>query len=70
MISKGIISKENQELGDKIMLGFRIAYEKLVRESALHGESLVFGQNGKSVYIPATELLKEIESKKLLTKNL
>jgi hypothetical protein len=64
MITKGTISKENQELGDKIMLGFRMAYEKLVRESALHGESLVFGQNGKTVYIPAVELLKEIENKK------
>ena len=64
MIRKGIISKENQELSAKIMLGFRMAFEKLVRESALHGESLVFGRNGKSVYIPATELLKEIESKK------
>ena len=64
MNTKGTISKENQELSDKIMLGFRMAYEKLVRESALHGESLVFGQNGKTVYIPATELLKDIENKK------
>mgnify|MGYP000321042275 FL=1 len=64
MITHGTISKENQELRDKIMLGFRMAYEKLVRESALHGESLVFGQNGKTVYIPATELLKDIENKK------
>ncbi len=64
MSTKGTISKENQELSDKIMLGFRMAYEKLVRESALHGESLVFGQNGKTVYIPATELLKDIENKK------
>lgn len=64
MTSKGIISKENQELGDKIMLGFRLAYEKLVKESALHGESLVFGKNGKSIYVPATELLKDIERKK------
>jgi|GEM_PF-2284456 len=64
MITHGTISKENQELRDKIMLGFKMAYEKLVRESALHGESLVFGQNGKTVYIPATELLKDIENKK------
>ena len=64
MITHGTISKENQELRDKIMLGFRMAYEKLVRESALHGESLVFGQNGKTIYIPATELLKDIENKK------
>ncbi len=64
MITKGTISKENQELGAKIMLGFKMAYEKLVRESALHGESLVFGRNGKSVYIPATELLKDIERTK------
>ena len=63
MITHGTISKENQELRDKILLGFRMAYEKLVRESALHGESLVFGQNGKTIYIPATELLKDIENK-------
>ena len=64
MIKKGSISRENQELSDKIMLGFRLAYEKLVKESALHGESLVFGKNGKTVYVPAIELLKDIENKK------
>jgi hypothetical protein len=48
MIKKGSISRENQELSDKIMLGFRLAYEKLVKEAALHGESLVFGKNGEN----------------------
>jgi hypothetical protein len=64
MIMKGTISRENQDLSDKIMLGFRMAYEKLVKESALHGESLVFGRNGKTVRIPAVELLKDIERKR------
>ena len=64
MIKKGTISQENQELSAKIMLGFKLAFEKLVKESALHGESLVFGKNGKTVLIPAVELLKDIENKK------
>ena len=63
IIKKGSISRENQELSDKIIKGFRLAYEKLVKESALHGESLVFGKNGKTVYVPAVELLKDLESK-------
>jgi len=64
MVTKGTISKENEILLNKISLGFKIAYEKLVKESALHGQSLVFGKNGKTVHIPAVELLKDIENKK------
>lgn len=64
MITKGKISRENEILLEKITLGFRMAYEKLVKESALHGGSLVFGRNGKTVHVPAIELLKEIENKK------
>ena len=64
MGTKGTISKENELLLHKISVGFRIAYEKLVKESALHGESLVFGNNGKTVRIPAVELLRDIEKKK------
>ena len=56
--------KQNQEIENKIVLGFKMAYEKLVREKALHNRSLVFGDNGKIVRISAVELLKEIESKK------
>jgi hypothetical protein len=41
-----------------------MAYEKLVKESALHGRNLVFGKNGKPVHIPAVELLKNIEKRK------
>ncbi len=64
MARKGNMSKENEILLNKISLGFRIAYEKLVKEAALHGETLVFGRNGKPVHIPAVELLKDIENKK------
>lgn len=64
MGTKGTISKENEILLNKITLGFRLAYEKLVKESALHGESLLFGRNGKTVRIPAIELLKDLERKR------
>jgi hypothetical protein len=60
MGTKGTISKENEILLNKFTLGFRMAYEKLVKESALHGESLVFGRNSKTVCIPAVELLKDL----------
>jgi hypothetical protein len=64
MVTKGTISQENEILLNKISLGFKKAYEKLVKESALHGESLAFGKNGKTIYVPAVELLKDIENKK------
>jgi hypothetical protein len=57
------VSKKNRELIDKISLGFRLAYEKLVREAALHNQSLVFSEQGKPVWVPATELLKKMEGK-------
>ena len=60
------VSKETQDFVDKISLGFKMAYEKLVKESALHGRSLVFGKNGKPFQVPAVELLKEIENNKKL----
>ncbi len=46
-----------------------MAYEKLVREAALHNESLVFGKNGKPVHIPATQLLKELDAEQKKNKN-
>lgn len=58
------VSKETQDFVDKISLGFKMAFEKLVKESALHGRNLVFGKNGKPVHIPAVELLKNIEKQK------
>ena len=57
------VSKKNRELIDKISLGFRLAYEKLVREAALHNQSLVFSEQCKPVWVPATELLKKMEGK-------
>jgi hypothetical protein len=51
-------------LSKKIIPGFKLVYEKLVNESALHGRNLVFGENGKPVHIPAVELLKNIEKQK------
>ncbi len=64
MGTQGTVSKENQELGKKIISGFKMAYEKLVREEAMFGRSLVFWENNQPVHIPAVELLKEIEKRK------
>jgi hypothetical protein len=57
------VSKEHMDFIEKVTLGFKISYEKLVRESALHNESLVMSVNGVSTQIPATELLKRLEEK-------
>jgi hypothetical protein len=59
----GKMSQENVELTKKIILGFNIAYERLVRKQALLGKSLVVSRNGKPTHVPATELLIELESK-------
>jgi hypothetical protein len=64
MGTQGTVRKENQELSNKIISGFKMAYEKLVKEEAVFGRSLVFGKNKQPVYIPAVELLKEIEKRK------
>jgi hypothetical protein len=58
------VSKETQDFVNKISMGFKMAYEKLVKESASQGRNLVFGKNGKPVHVPAVELLKKIESHK------
>jgi hypothetical protein len=57
------VSKEHMDFIEKVTLGFKISYEKLVRESALHNESLVMSVDGVPTYIPATELLRRIEER-------
>jgi hypothetical protein len=58
------ISKENLELGEKIVQGFRMAYERLVKQEALLGRTLVVSKNGKPVHVSAKKLLKELENEK------
>lgn len=57
------VSKQHRDFVEKVTVGFKMAFEKLVREAALHNQSLVFGQNGKPVRVPATEVLKKLERK-------
>lgn len=54
-------SKEHQEFVEKVTLGFRIAYEKLVRESALKNQTLVVSVKGKPVHVPAKKLLRQLQ---------
>lgn len=58
------VSKETQDFLNKISVGFKLAYEKLVKESAAQGRSLVLGKNGKPIHVPAVELLRKLEEKK------
>ncbi|MBL7764805.1 MAG: hypothetical protein JNJ58_01830 [Chitinophagaceae bacterium] len=58
------VSKDSQVFLEKITLGFKMAYEKLVREAALHNRSLVFGKNGKPVRVPAVQLLQDLDAVK------
>jgi hypothetical protein len=53
---KAFTAKENKELSDKIMKGMRIALDKLIVESRIKDESLVFSKDGKIVWIKARDL--------------
>lgn len=64
MTNRRQISKENLELGEKIILGFKMAYERLVKQEALLGRTLVVSKNGKPVEVSAKKLLKELEEGK------
>lgn len=56
-------SKENIELGQKLLQGFSLTYERLLRQEALLGRTLVVSKNGKPVHVSAKKLLKEFESR-------
>ena len=58
------LSKDSKDFASKVALGFKIAYERLVRQEALFGRSLVISRNGKPTQVPAAELLKELERNK------
>ena len=47
-------------IGDKIIAGVQLAYEKLVQEKAKANASLVFAENGKIIHVKAKKLLKEM----------
>ncbi len=49
-------------LREKIKLGVRLAYEKLVRETALRDGELVFSRDGKIVHVKAKDLLPTLKS--------
>lgn len=58
------LSKENLELGAKLLQGFNMTYERLLRQEALLGRTLVVSKNGKPVHVSAKKLLKELEGRK------
>ena len=47
-------------IGDKIIAGVQLAYEKLVQEKAKANASLVFAENGKIIHVKAKKLLKKM----------
>jgi hypothetical protein len=57
------LSKENIELGAKIVQGFQMAYRRLVEHEALLGRTLVISKKGKPVHVPAKKLLKDLKDR-------
>ena len=51
------------ELRNKIIIGIRMAIEKLIASSAKNDEYLVISQNGKIVRVPAKELQQHKKTK-------
>ena len=51
----------NDNIGDKIIKGAQLAYEKLVQEKAKANASLVFSENGKIIHVKAKKLLRQME---------
>ena len=49
------------ELSQKISIGLKLAWRKLVIKSAANNQSLVIKVNGEIKTVPAKELLKDLE---------
>jgi len=50
---------DTDSIGEKILKGLQISFEKLVKEKAQNDEDLIFGENGEIVRIKAKDILKE-----------
>ena len=46
-------------IGEKILKGLQISFEKLVKEKAKNDEDLIFGENGKIIRVKAKDILEE-----------
>ncbi len=47
------------ELRDKIVKGTQLAFKRLVEKAKREDDELVFGQNGKVVYIKARSIISK-----------
>ena len=47
------------EIGNKIVKGMELAFERLVIEKAKNDEELVFSEDGKIIFVKAKDLLKK-----------
>lgn len=52
------IKEEYLEIGEKILQGMKLTFEKLVKETAKNDGELVFSENGKIVHIKARDWRK------------
>jgi len=50
---------DTENLGEKILKGLQISFEKLVKEKAKNDKDLIFEENGEIVRIKAKEILEE-----------
>jgi hypothetical protein len=49
----------NYELGNKIVKGMKLAFEKLLIEKTKNDEERVFSKGGKIIFVKAKDLLKK-----------
>jgi len=52
-------SFDTDSIGEKILKGLQISFEKLVKEKAKNDKDLIFEENGEIVRIKAKDILEE-----------
>ena len=50
---------DTDSIGEKILKGLEISFEKLVKEKAKSDEDLIFSENGEIVRVKAKDILKK-----------
>ena len=50
---------DTDRIGEKILTGLKISFEKLVKEKAKNDKDLIFEEDGKIVRIKAKDILEE-----------
>jgi len=51
---------DTDNLGEKILKGLQISFEKMVKEKAKNDKDLIFEENGEIVRIKAKDILEEL----------